>query len=305
MNILVSANDYYIRPLQIMLCSLFEIEKTGINIYFLYSDVSRKNRKALDNLIRQKGGTFIPVCVQNGIFDDAPVWGYFTKEIYYRVLCSELLPQSLDRILYLDSDIIIRNSIKQLYEMDFCGKMLIGVTDMEVYIDKKKIRRRKQKLGLTEDDVYINSGVLLFNLEKMRKEFSLEDFLIDIAKNVEILKYPDQDEINRYFRGNIGVTDIIYNYPPFWSFFFRYNKRYFSAKRLAVIHYMGSSKPWEMNYASRFFFEYYYYLRQFQSKKEKWVMLLKPFFLGIELIKCIWRRIFDRRNQRVKTREDS
>lgn len=298
MNILVSANDRYIKPLKIMLCSLFKHEKAEINIYLLYSEVSRKNLAGLSVFICQNGGRFIPIRVKDGIFDHAPVVGYLTKEMYYRVLGSELLPQSLERVLYLDSDIIICNSIKQLYDMDFCGKMLIGVLDMENYIDNNKISRRKRRLGLTEDDVYINSGVLLFNLNKMRKEFILKEFLVDVEKNREILEYPDQDEINRYFRGDIGTTDIIYNYPSCWSLFCGY-RRYFSVKHLAVIHYMGNSKPWEMNYIGRFFLEYYRYLRQFQSKKEKKIMLLKPFFSIVELLVHICRCVFRKKKLEI------
>lgn len=303
MNILVSANDNYIRPLKIMLYSLFEKEKTGIKIYFLYSDVSRENMRTLDILIRQNGGKFIPVCVENGIFDDAPVWGYFTKEIYYRVLCSELLPQSLERVLYLDSDILIRNSIQELYEMDFCGKMLIGIPD-QLSVNKKKIRGKKEMLGLTEKDIYINSGVILFNLDKMRKEFVLKDFLADVEKHKDILVCPDQDEINRYFRGDIGVTGWTYNYPAYWSFFIRH-RIHFAVRNPSIVHYMGNLKPWDIRYIGRYFFEYYHYFRKFQSRREKWVILLKPFFSIAELIKNIWGRVFDKRELSGKVREDS
>ena len=290
MNILVSANDEYIKPLIVMLCSLFEQEKTKINIYLLYSDVSRQNLAKLTAFICRKGGKFIPVCVKAGIFDDAPVWGYFTKEIYYRILCSELLPQSLERILYLDSDMLICNSIRELYEMDFCGKMLIGVTD-QLSVNRKKIHRKKEALGLTEDDIYINSGVILFNLVKMRKEFVLKDFLVDVEKHKDILVFPDQDAINLYFRGDIGVAGWIYNYPAYWSFFFRHIIQ-FAVRNPSIIHYMGNIKPWNIRYIGRYFNKYYYYLRQFQSKKERGVMLLKPFFSIVELLGYVCRYVF-------------
>ena len=64
--------------------------------------------------------------------------------MYYRILCSELLPQTLERVLYLDPDILIRGSIRNIYTMDFNGKTIMGVPDTYEYIDSEGMRKRKK-----------------------------------------------------------------------------------------------------------------------------------------------------------------
>lgn len=112
MNILVAVNNQYIRPLLVMLDSLFTHETEALDIYLFYSLVSERYLRLLDSYIDKRGGRFIPVLVEDSVFQEAPLKRYFTKEVYYRVLCGRLLPETLERILYLDTDIIIRGSLE-------------------------------------------------------------------------------------------------------------------------------------------------------------------------------------------------
>ena len=286
-NILVTVNDKYIKPLQVMLDSLFQHEHSPLDIYLIYSDISKKNLNLLNSYIQRLKGNFIPILLKHDFFRDAPIKNYFTKEMYYRILCSELLPQTLERVLYLDPDILIRGSIRNIYTMDFNGKTIMGVPDTYEYIDSEGMRKRKKTLGLPKNHVYISSGVLLFNLPKMRKNFILKDFLIDIEKNRALLRYPDQDEINIFFQKEIGTIDLIYNYPTLWKLFIHERKHNTIRKNPVIVHYTGSIKPWDLQYIGRYFFEYYRYLRKLQTKKEKRKMLLKPFICIIQAFKYI------------------
>lgn len=291
MNILVTLNDNYIRPLFIMLESLFYHEKKSMNIYMFYSDVSKENRKRLRTYIKKHGSCFIPVYVEEDVFDSAPVFRYFTKEMYYRLLCSKLLPETEERVLYLDPDILIRGAVSPLYEMDFEDRQLIG---MEDYAINHMLTDKKEAIGFSKNDVYINSGVLLFNLKKMREQFVLEDFIGILEKYREVISYPDQDVINLYFKGDIKVGERIYNYNTGYGsiggmFTYIMGSRE-NMENPVIVHYMGKSKPWQADYYGKYFFEYFSYLKKHLSWKGKVLFFFKPCYVMVKMGRALFRK---------------
>ncbi len=252
MNVLVASNDRYVKPLWTMLASLFWHETEPLDIYLIHSSVSEGNLELLRTGIHGWGGRFFPVFAGDEVFQDAPLSLHFSKEIYYRILCSELLPKTLDRVLYLDADIMIRGSLKDFYEMDFQGKSLIGIRDIPEAVGfKEQHEERMARLGLSEDDIYINSGVLLINLMKMRESFVLRDFLSRVEEYRNVLVFGDQDMINLYFKGDIGLADMGYNYPACYldiPDFLRWLSGGWLRENPRIVHYMALPKPWQKNY---------------------------------------------------------
>lgn len=291
MNILVTVNDNYLLPLLIMLESLFKHETENITVYLFYSDVSEKNIKRLNKYISKQGNRFVPVYVEEEIFENAPVFRYFTKEMYYRFLCSRLLPKTMDRILYLDPDILIRDSISSLYYSDFTEKKIIGMEDYAAnYISPDK----KYAIGFTKDMPYINSGVLLFNLKKMREDFKLQDFIGILEENRDKVSFPDQDVMNLYFKNDIKIGERIYNYNTGYGgiikmFLHILGKR--EKNEPVIVHYMGEAKPWQVDYFGKYFFEYYSYLKKYLSWKGKILFAFKPCYVMAKLMKILFGRI--------------
>ena len=83
MNILVTLNEKYVRPLFVMLDSLYAQEPGPVDLYLFYSDVSEESREQLQRYMAERGGRFLPIFVDGTAFRDAPVFGYFPKEMYY------------------------------------------------------------------------------------------------------------------------------------------------------------------------------------------------------------------------------
>ncbi len=290
MNILVTLNDNYIKPLFIMLESLFYHEKKTMNIYMFYSDVSKENRRRLDTYIQKQGSCFIPIYVENNVFGEAPVFRYFTKEMYYRLLCSELLPEKEERVLYLDPDILIRGPVFPLYEMDFSGKTIIG---MEDYAINHMLVDKKEAIGFTKEDSYINSGVLLFNLKKMRENFILKDFICILEQYSSVVSFPDQDVINVYFKNDIKLGERIYNYNTGYGSVGGMLMHILGKKDVkdpVIVHYMGKSKPWQVDYYGKYFFEYFSYLKKHLNWKGKILFAFKPCYVGVKMGKALVRK---------------
>lgn len=236
-NIAFCINDNYVEQLIVVLWSIMKNLTTGrdVNVWIVSSDMSdasknylRKLRLGFKNLhlnfldIDAKELTQLPRTID-----------YISAETYYRYLLPNLLP-NIDKILYMDADIIVNGDISSLYDTDISKYYMAGGYDL--YIDDIKY---KSKIGFEQDELYVNAGVLLMNLKQMRTD-NIPQKLIDTTKNmVSKVKYQDQDIINIVCRGKILEFDSIYNYTS--HNILKEKSKY---KHAVVIHYTGPNKPW-------------------------------------------------------------
>lgn len=119
---------------------------------------------------------------------DTSVW---RVQALYRFLLSDYLSKDVHRVLYLDCDVIVNDSLDELFEMDMSGKSIAACLDPQTY-DKGVFLR----LGYDCSRKYVCSGVLMMNLDFWR-ETSLAREMIDYMKsNPKKILFPDQDAIN-------------------------------------------------------------------------------------------------------------
>ena len=270
MNVLITVSQNYCRYALTMLKSLFRHNKCRITVYLMYSRVDDSTLNAMRQYIESYGNRFEPIRIADDMFDDAPVNMHFTKEMYYRLLASKMLPESEDRVLYMDPDILIRGSVEEFYHLPFDGNMLTAIADPPQTNDPKCPDNRPHylRLGLPENSSYINSGVLLMNLKLMReKGFDVNRIFEIIEAKRQDLIYPDQDAINIYFNGSIKKWKNLYNYNPGllanevvkWGLSKKYRRR----ENPIIVHFMGPVKPWSIHYRNKYCFEYQEVYREF------------------------------------------
>lgn len=277
MNILVTVDSNYVRPLKVMLTSFFTYHKNENQIYLLYSNVKETELAELRNMIEERGSRFFPVRMEENLLSNVPVFRYFTKEMYYRLFAGVMF-LGKDKMLYLDPDILIRGSLEELYETDIEENVLAGVADYAIN-HMTELSMHKEELGMEEREQYINSGVLVLNLKELRKRFRGKDIERIVKEKGDLLLYPDQDIINLLFRGRIKVLERKYNYNTGYGSFGKMLKYiaggFIKEKQYPVIvHYMGASKPWHPEYYGKFGKEYRSYLKLFPSQnadeERKW-----------------------------------
>ena len=100
------------------------------------------------------------ISVPRELFEDFPETDRYPQEIYYRLAAPLLLPPELDRILYLDADIVVINPLGPLYRSDFEGNLFMACTHTRELLT----RANSHRLGLEEPVPYINTGVILMEL---------------------------------------------------------------------------------------------------------------------------------------------
>ena len=255
MNILISTNDNYYEAARILLRSLFYHNRdTSIKIYLFHSDLNAKKIGQMRRFAEKNGGELFEKEIDDNVMKDVPV-AMLSKETYYRLMAPRLLPENLDRILYLDIDMIVTGNIRKIYEADFGNKLFMAVPDTSVGLEPLK-----KKLHMKKNSVYINAGVLLMNLEKLRQEFDLEEALEFARKHPDRVPNCDQDVINGLYNERIGHLEWDYNYEARFhslrdilSYPFQCRRL---QKKIKIIHYMGADKPWKPDYHGKFLKQY-------------------------------------------------
>ncbi|WAA09595.1 glycosyltransferase family 8 protein [Fervidibacillus albus] len=270
-NILVTLNANYIPPLKVMLHSLFSKNKNeSFHVYLMHSSLSEAQIHDLQQFFEQYGQHFHPIFVDHKQFQNAPVFRHYTVEMYYRLAAHRFLPDSVDRILYLDPDIVVINPIKDFYKTDFEDNLFIAsehehTTKLVQPINKFRLKTPSAK-------GYFNTGVLLMNISLMKKLIRMDEIYSFIEENKRLLILPDQDILNGLYWDKIKPVD---------SFRYNYDARYFELAKLypmykkdliwikkntLFIHYCGKDKPWHKNYKGTLGLFYNYFEEKMKKK---------------------------------------
>ncbi|MCR4842744.1 MAG: glycosyltransferase family 8 protein [Eubacterium sp.] len=248
MNVAMAINERYVPYTYVMLKSLFQKnEDAHVHVYLLHCDVSRESADILSGLAESFGGDLTEVRIDVARLDERlPRTQHWPVEIYYRLLMPDIMPEGVDRVLYMDADIVVLKSLRDFYQTEFGDNLIIGCWDLALNNLSEEDFLRERPVQLKESfhsRNYINSGVLLINLEELRKKYRLEDY-IDMAKSLDFkISAPDQDLINLVHEDAIGhVDEWKYNCLSWIAANngFDYER---VAREVAILHYAGNG-PW-------------------------------------------------------------
>ena len=169
-----------------------------------------------------------------------------------RLLLPELFSH-LDKILYLDCDVIVNTDIVKLWNTPIDNYFLAACHD-EVIVPQWP--NQKKRYYISKDipvDSYFNSGVLLLNLKKLR-ENKFTETAFDFLVNNQDVEFPDEIALNWFCRGEYLRLDTKYN-----IFVFRKDAEQYIDD--CILHYVGGSKPWD-KYLGKYDDYYWHYLIQ-------------------------------------------
>ncbi|MDD2234475.1 MAG: glycosyltransferase family 8 protein [Desulfitobacteriaceae bacterium] len=269
MNILVTLDSNYIKPLKTMLISLFLNNPSEIfTIFLMHSKLRDEEVERIQSYAEEYGNKVRNIKISDGTFADAPVLFHYTKEMYFRLLAYKLLPEDLDRVLYLDPDILVINPIRELYDSDFDGCFYAAAYhDIASIKEINKIRFYPYRI-----DAYYNSGVMLMNLELLRKEADEGEIYRFIEENRRKLVMPDQDILNAIYAKKIkSLDEKLYNYDTRYYYYYKLatNGAYNMDEvinRTVFLHFCGKKKPWQKRYSGKFHSLYKHYEKLSESK---------------------------------------
>lgn len=170
------------------------------------------------------------------------VSSHITLESYLRILAADLLGAEIDRILYLDCDLVVLGTLSALWETDIGAHSLAAAPDLYGGF-------RRQALGMPANSPYVNAGVLLLNLARWRRE-RIAERLIRFIEDRGELTFHDQDAINAVLHDSILLLERRWNVQ---AQMYRAKRRAVGADHAvireacrspAILHYAGPEKPW-------------------------------------------------------------
>lgn len=251
MNIVVTLNANYLRPLCVMLRSLLCAHPhRDVCVYVLHSSLTDEDFSFVMRTLGDGRYTLHNVRVQDDFLRDAPVTFHFSKEMYYRIFAARLLPPELPRALYLDPDMIILSALDSLYDMALDAHFFAAARSINVVSEVTF----KVRLKMPVQSNYFNSGVLLMNLELLRAQQDTDEALRYIEENRTRLLLPDQDALNAlYTARTIYLDPLRYNLDArYYSFLRTASGGQVSLERMpattCIVHYCGRQKPWHREY---------------------------------------------------------
>jgi len=243
LEVMVCTSKAFFSYLTVMLASLYESNKdSNINTYVFHSELDSADIEILQAQAENYGNRICPIQVTNERIEALPTRQQWPMVLYYRLMAVDLLPHSIDRILSLDVDIIVRKSLRSFYELDLTDTYVAACEDTFV-----NTVPYKERLGLSLDSVYFNAGVFLLNLNQMRQEeIDINSFLKMAQDSKYQLTIPDQDLLNLVFCRKTKIVDLAcYNCSPILFEQLYGSEKAQEEKFATIIHYLGPDfKPW-------------------------------------------------------------
>lgn len=213
-NFLFVSDDKYVKNLGV--CTYSVMHNTCPNadkvvMYVMDCGITEENKSRLTRQTERFDNAEIIFYDINLLLDFVvpKVETKWNRAIYGRLFLNEILDKydGIDRIIYLDSDIIVNDSITELFEMDMQGKCIAAVIDGDE-------APRKKALHMKESQSYVNSGVLVIDAKRW-VELNAGQRIIEYINSVsKELQYPDQDAINYILCDEIMIIPLKYNF--FW-----------------------------------------------------------------------------------------
>ncbi|MBD2445795.1 glycosyltransferase family 8 protein [Nostoc sp. FACHB-152] len=171
---------------------------------------------------------------------------------YYRLLIPELLPKHIDKVIYLDCDLVVEKNLGELWQVDLGENYLLAVQDMWIgYVSDPRGLLNYKELGIPPNTKYFNAGILFLNLKKWRDNSVTEKALEYTKQNKDYIRFHDQDVLNGMMVGKWGELDPRWNMTPGIYDYPSWRESPFSEEEYnQIIHdpyilHFATLKPWK------------------------------------------------------------
>ncbi len=235
------------------------------------TDMSQRNKSLLGSMVKNKPNFSVRFVDINPYVEGLKfhTWAHFTKFTYFRLLIPYVL-EKYEKVIYLDSDVVVRADISELYETDVKDYLLAAARDTHVIGSSSprcpyRVSYYTEELGFEDVTQYFQGGVVVYNINEMRRAFP-DCELLKIASE-STFRWLDQDLLNSKCKGRVKFL------PNYWNVMTFNNMQnvdenylegaihqdYFSARdNPGVIHYVGRSMPCFSPYGDMFWYFWEY-----------------------------------------------
>lgn len=248
MHLLYITNDSYVPHVAATICSVFENNREmHFDVHIIGTDVTEENEARLRKFVEGYGHGFQIIKPNPDELEiDLGVCGKWGIYPSLKLYAADFFPD-VDRMLYMDADMICLGSLKAIEELDMEDWCVAASPDEEAS------SLHKARLGMRDDEFYGCAGLMYFNLENWRKEEMRKRCFefFNAPENHDRIKIGEQDVINYVCRGSILPLGLQYNmFSHYWLHHGRaIPRRYMEQwteyrKSPVIVHFIDACKPW-------------------------------------------------------------
>jgi len=219
--------------------SAFTNSKSKLKVHWIIPSEVENATIPVKELLIKRGLDITIHVASDQHFDGWKEQGHIKKASYIRLLIPEII--SAPKVIYLDCDLIVQADIVELFELEIGASVVAGAYDA--------IGEKYTLMPQIKGDKYINAGVMVLNLESLRKNRFLETCTEIYNKFQAEVTFCDQCIINKYSEGQKTLIDPSWNY-----YFFIYDNLEVSPsnepaefQKAKILHFTGHIKPWSVN----------------------------------------------------------
>lgn len=274
--IVFTCDNNYFKYTFVVIASI--LHNSNKNIFYEFNviseDISRENEIKAEKYIKKHKNAVIKfVKLENIDKAQFHLNSYMSVATYYRFYIPEIF-KAYERILYLDSDLIVDCDISELLNASFEDRLALCCSSPFIL---KKIKRKNSEdfpieyftnvLKMNNPEEYFNAGVMVYNVRKSL-ELNIQEKLFTSLSEIEKPKLQDQDLLNSVLSRNGGIKLIDQKYNLTRAYKITFNRILFNAvkKKLNlklknplfyIYHYVGKEKPWMKHDIDSHLFYYY------------------------------------------------
>ncbi|MBW4560097.1 MAG: glycosyltransferase family 8 protein [Mojavia pulchra JT2-VF2] len=253
MAVVCAADNNYAMPLAVTVRSALANVKSDrkISLFVLDGGISKFNKRKITKSLGSEQIDISWIQIDNALLNNLVLTRHLTVTSYYRLLLTEFLTPEFDKAIYLDTDMVITGNLEELWNIDLEDKYVLAVQDdVEMNISMCNGLRNYQEVGICPDYKYFNSGLLVINLEKWRREKIGERVIEYIKQNREYVRH-DQDGLNAVLAGKWGEIHPRWNQMPKIYDYSSWKESPFTEDvynqllhQPYIIHFTNAPKPW-------------------------------------------------------------
>jgi lipopolysaccharide biosynthesis glycosyltransferase len=264
-----ATDDGYARPLAVAGASVIRHlgKDRNLELYVLDMGISKLNRRKIEESFAGPQVKVSWIAGRQEAISGLPSGGpWITRSTYARLLLPDVLPAHVDRVLYLDCDLVVRRCIGELYDLEFDGAVALAVLAMGTpFVCSLWGVGGWFESGRAASDLNFNAGVMLMDLTAWRRE-QIGQTVLGYARACDP-DHPlvaDQESLNATFGPRIRSIDPRWNQQSELFSNAHASLLPYSRERLIVlrndpwvIHYSQASKPWQADCSHPWVNEWY------------------------------------------------
>lgn len=272
-NIAFNIDSKYVPFCRVLIQSILNYN-SNVSFHILHSDLKSDHIEELNqSVINADINSLISFYhIDDNQFSHMPKSSQWPTTIYYRLMIANFLSNEIEKVLYLDCDILVRGSLEPLFDTCLDGFGIAAVEDV-----LSPIAPMIESINADPLMGYFNSGVMLINLKYWRDNDIVDKTIEFINNNLKILQHPDQDALNSVLNKSRKKLHYKWNFlKNYQNIYFRHEYLEKDVKKISlnypiIVHFSGV-KPWTSKCRSIFKYEYHEVMRQVGMSK----MVPKP-----------------------------